>query len=380
MKRITKCVLLAWLLVACSANTLPPTGFLSLPADTYLDKVRGAWQATVVANYTGLAHEGLYLAEPSAADAIELVLLEEWPTDDDTAIEWVDLHILETYGLDPSYAQIRDEWVDHLNHDIWGATLKARQLMDQGVIPPDTGSAALNPQGVWTISAQLETELFGLIAPGLPNQASRRAAYFAKVTNSGLAVEVSAFYATLYALAFFESDVPTLIADAQTCFPPRSPINQIVDQVAQWHDLFPTDWRETRRLIRDAYDTDPGWNASKVNFASTLMALLYGEGNLLNTLTLACLAGWDADNNATTSAGLLGLILGYQNLPRPIRAASDLYFNEDVTGDMPTYQTIPQIAARTQALAEAVVAQAGGQVKNGVYLIPARQRPCTPSP
>jgi hypothetical protein len=233
---------------------------------------------------------------------------------------------------------------------------------------------------VWTISAQLETELFGLIAPGLPNQASRRAVYFAKVTNSGLAVEVSAFYTAMYALAFFESDVQTLISDAQTCFPPRSTVNKIVDQVVEWHHLFPVNWRETRRLIRDAYDTDPGWNASKVNFASTLMALLYGESDLLHILNLACLAGWDADNNATTSAGLLGLILGYQNLPRPIRTASDIYFNEDVTGDMPTYQTIPRIAARTQALAEAVVVQAGGQVKDGVYLIPTRQSPCTPSP
>ncbi len=78
-------------------------------------------------------------------------------------------------------------------------------------IPPDTGSAALNPEGVWSIDAQLQTELFGLIAPGLPDQAALRATYFAGVTNSGLAVDASAFYATLYALAFFESDVPILI-------------------------------------------------------------------------------------------------------------------------------------------------------------------------
>ena len=36
-------------------------------------------------------HEGRYLAEPSPANSIELVLPEEWSTDDDTAVEWVDL-------------------------------------------------------------------------------------------------------------------------------------------------------------------------------------------------------------------------------------------------------------------------------------------------
>ncbi len=275
-------------------------------------------------------------------------LLDQWPTDDDTAIEWV----------------------DHLNHDIWCATLRARQLMNESILPPDTGSAALNPEGIWSIDAQLETELFGLIAPGLPDQAIQRATYFAQVTNSGLAVEVSGFYAAMYALAFFESDVPSLIAMAQTHFPLQSSANQIVDHVTEWHNRFPNDWHETRRRIRDAYDTDPTWTGSRVNFASTAMALLYGDGDLMQTLTIAALAGWDADNNATTSAGLLGLIQGYRNLPDPIRTASDLYFNEDVTGNFPRYQTVPEIAARTQALAEKAMIQAGGWVEDGVYFIP----------
>jgi hypothetical protein len=50
-----------------------------------------------------------------------------------------------------------------------------------------------------------------------------------------------------------------------------------------------------------------------------------------------------------------------------------LYYNEDVTGEMPHYQTVMEITARTQALAEAVVRGAGGEVDaaRGVYLIPA---------
>jgi ADP-ribosylglycohydrolase len=245
--------------------------------------------------------------------------------------------------------------------------------MDQGVLPPDTGSASLNPEGVWSLDAQLETELFGLIAPGLPEDASRRARYFARVTNSGLAVEVSAFYAVLYASAFFESDVPTLIAQAQAFFAPESQVNRIIDSVTVWQRRFPNDWRETRRRIGDAYNVDPEWWGSQVNFASTIMALLYGKGDLMQTLTIAALAGWDADNNATTSAGLLGLILGYQRLPEPIRTASGLYFNEDVTSEMPRYQTVPEIASRTQALAEAVLQQAGGWIDGDVYLIPRRK-------
>jgi hypothetical protein len=365
-------VLLGWL--------FPPSGsrYAVLREDAYFDKVRGAWQASLVANHSGLALQGVYLDEPGPGASVELLLLDQWSTDDDTSVEWVDLHILEIHGLEPTYEQIRDEWVLHLNHDIWVAALRARQLMDQGVLPPDTGSAELNPDGAWSIGAQLQTELFGLLAPGMPDEASRRAAYFARVTNSGPAVEASRFYAAMYAMAFIEDDVGTLVRQAQQRFPASSTVYQIADNVQRWHGQNPEDWRKTRRLIRDAYDNDPMWWASRVNFASTLMALLYGQGDLQETLNIAGLAGWDADNNMTTAAGLLGIIHGFAGLPDPIRVASDVYFNEDVTGDpvpssahhMPTYQTVPDIAARTQALAEQAIVEAGGRVDSGRYLIP----------
>lgn len=371
MSTLLKSLLPLIFLTACSVAPRPAETDLSLPADVYFDKVHGAWQATMVANHTGLQYEGRFLDEPGSGDSIDLALLEQWSTDDDTAVEWVDLHILETHGLEPTYAQIREEWMAHLNHDIWVSTRRARDLMDEGFLPPETGQAERNPEGVWSIDAQLQTELFGLIAPGLPRQAARRADYFARVTNSGLAVEASAFYAAMYALAFFEPDPARLVAAAQTYFPPDAAVNQIVDNVTRWQQRYPDDWRETRRLIRDHYDDDPEWWAAKVNFASTIMALLYGRGDILETLTIACLAGWDADNNATTAAGLLGIGHGYRNLPEPLRTATDLYYNEDVTGDLTQYQTVPEIAARTQALAEAAILQAGGRLEKGVYFIPA---------
>ncbi len=72
---------------------------------------------------------------------------------------------------------------------------------------------------------------------------------------------------------------------------------------------------------------------------------------------------------------MLGLISGYRRLPDLIRTASDVYYNEDVTGDLPKYQTVSEIAARTQGLAEAVVRQSGGRIENGVYFIPRAASP-----
>lgn len=268
----------------------------------------------------------------------------------------VPARILETYGIDPTYRQIRDEWVDHLNGDIWVATLKARELMDDGHVPPMTSDPKLNPDGSWAMDAQLETELFGLLSPGLPDVARRQATFFATVTSRGPAVEASAFYAQMYAEAFTEGDVAALIASARADEADDSVIGPIVDDVVGWHREHPDDWRSTRRLIRDAYDTDTEFWASRVNYAVTIMALLYGGGDLRHTINIAGLAGWDADNNMTTTAGLLGVIIGHESLPEPFASATDVYFNEDLTGDLPRFDSVGNIAARTVRLGEQVLA------------------------
>lgn len=305
--------------------------------------------ATMVANHSGLPIEGIWLDEPGPGESIDLVLLDQWSTDDDTHVEWLNLHILETHGPHPSYEQIRDEWVDHLNGDIWVATLAARTLMDEGVLPPATGSLPLNPEGAWAMDAQLETELFGLLNPGQPEQAREQARFFAQVTSSGPAVDASAFYAHMYSVAFGSFDVATLIAHARTFEPEESIVAPIVDDVVQWHSESPDDWRATRERIKDAYDDDPEWWASRVNFAATIMALLYGDGDLRRTLDIAGLAGWDADNNMTTSAGLIGITIGFDELPEPFASATDIYFNEDLS-NLPQFDSVANIAERTATL------------------------------
>ena len=330
------------------SNTSTATSGLDEAA--YLDAVHGSWVATMVANHSGLPIEGIWLDEPGPGDSIELLLLDQWSTDDDTHVEWLDIHIMETHGLEPSFEQIRDEWVDHLNGDIWVATRRARDLMDEGILPPETGMAELNPEGAWAMDAQLETELFGLIAPGNADEARRRARRFGSVTSSGPALDASAFYAHLYSSAFANQNISELIDEARSAEPDGSIVAPIVDDVRAWVSQNPHDWRATRALIGEKYDTDPQWWASRVNFAVTVMALLYGDGDLTETVTIAGLAGWDADNNMTTSAGLVGLIIGFDDLPEPWASASDVYFNEDLSGDLPQFDSVLRIAERTVAI------------------------------
>ncbi|MEM9893615.1 MAG: ADP-ribosylglycohydrolase family protein [Actinomycetota bacterium] len=206
--------------------------------------------------------------------------------------------------------------------------------------------------------------------PGRPDEARARAARFARVTNSGLAVDVSAFYAHLYAEAFFESDLDWLLDRALADEPVDSEVTEIVEQVRAWHANAPDDWRWTRARIAETYDTDPDWWASRVNFATTIMALLYGDGDLVTTLHIAGLAGWDADNNMTSAAGLLGIIDGFEGLPATFRSSSDVYFNQDLTGPLPMFDSVTGIADRTVRQGESVLFSIGARRIDDGYQIP----------
>ena len=327
-----------------------------LDSDQYLDRVHGSWLAAMVANHSGLPIEGIWIDEPGPGEEIELILLDEGSTDDDTHIEWLDLHILETHGLNPSYEQVRDEWVEHLEGDIWVSTRVARDLMDEGVVPPETSDPALNPDGVWSIDAQLQTELFGLLAPGRPQVAREQAEFFALVSNRGPAVDASAFYAHVISEAFFDDDVESLLTSARASEPDDSIVAPIFDDVLGWYQDNPDDWRATRELIRATYDVDPEFWGSRVNYASTIMALPYGDGDLRSTLDIAGLSGWGNDNNMTTAANILGVIIGFDDLPEPFASATDVYFNQDLVGGLPQFDSVENIAIRTVALGEQLTA------------------------
>lgn len=43
------------------------------------------------------------------------------------------------------YPRLVEIWKANMNEGIWVANKRARELMDQGIVPPETSSTALNP-------------------------------------------------------------------------------------------------------------------------------------------------------------------------------------------------------------------------------------------
>jgi hypothetical protein len=59
-----------------------------------------------------------------------------------------------------------------------------------------------------------------------------------------------------------------------------------------------------------------GCFAAGINFAASLVSLFYGEGNIKNTIKIGSLTGWDSDNPTSTWGGLIGFMVGKDEIEK----------------------------------------------------------------
>ncbi len=352
-----------------------------------LDKLHGMWLGQLLGNAAGRATEGVYSGpEPNPNPSVPWVIKQAWDADDDTDIEYVTLHILESCGFDCDANDIAGQWLDHVSPEgIFIANRQAWCLMRDGYRPPQTGSRHYNPHW-YSIDAQIGTELLGALSPGMPQTAIDLAGRFGRVTNAGFAVHAAQFYATLYAEAFFEPNVPTLVFNALADLPPDSRTTQVIADICDWYrqDALDgvLDWRATRDKLYENYQGPRSfgryynWVESTINTGATVLALLYGQGNFERTVQIAVLAGWDCDCNPATAGGLLGIIHGLTGLPRSLtdpNICGDSYLNvarpglPDPRAPLPQSESIQGIAQRTLALAQENILRNGGRITPGRF-------------
>lgn len=292
----------------------------------------------------------IWSEEPSALSAtIDWVLRgedETWNADDDTDIEYIYQHLLlENATSLLSGEQIRDGWLTHIYSDentpfknpdgtpenfLWVSNQRAHDLMrTEGMVPPATSDPENNPE-YEMIDAQLTTEIFGLFSPTRPDVALKMAYLPIRTTAGGEAVLASEFYVVMYSLASAvdealsaKEQVQWLAGEARARLPNDSTTAKMYDFVKILYDAG-APWEAARDAVyeryqvneQDGYDIPSrglycdGCFASGINFAASIVSLLYGEGDYQETVKIAVLTGWDSDNPAATWGGLLGFMYG----------------------------------------------------------------------
>lgn len=340
--------------------------WFELPATVAADKIRGGLLAQILGNLNGLPHEMKYINAPGDVKTYTPALPNGARTDDDTDIEWVYICAMEKNDeLFIPPAQISALWKKHINHHIWCSNRYARSLMDLGIDPPMTGRMAINPWAEFNISGQFLCESFGLVAPAMPQTAARLGLHYIHTGIEGEPAQTTQMFTAMIATAFAVDDIDTILDAGLQMLDAQSTVGPIVRDVRRWHGENPKDWRRTRKLVKQKYSKYNGAmrdrNGYELNTASTVAALLYGEGDFVETLRIAFNFGWDADNNAATAATIVGVIRGHKWMQQQGWNIKDVYRNT-TRDQMPNDETITRFGDRLITVAQRAIRQNGGEV------------------
>ncbi len=366
---------------------------LKISVAEYKARVYSSWLGQCVGNVYGLPHENKYVDQPGpekfpygySGNLDRLKTTNGVFSDDDTDIEYMYLMTMEKFGIEPTYDQFAGLWKYHVRDRVWLANRAALAAMHYGYTPPVTGSRAVNPHW-FQIDPQLINEIMAVTAPGMVRYSAAKSGWAARIMDDGWGIEPTIHYGAMYSAAFFERDIQKLIDIGTAALPKGSRFAGTVEDMKALYRKYPKDWKAARaEMAKKYYINEPAdsktiWNAN-LNGAAGILALLYGGGDFQRTLDLACAMGFDADNQAATMSGLLGLIVGRKGIPDALlfplpelkwkEPLNDLYKN--VTRfDMPD-ASLKDIAEREARQGEKIILKYGGKkvTENGqeYYLI-----------
>ncbi|MDO4568860.1 MAG: ADP-ribosylglycohydrolase family protein [Planctomycetia bacterium] len=354
--------------------------FRRLSVEDYRDKTMAGWIGQIA---------GVCWGAPTEFKFVDRIIPEEnvpvWSPElmnnafgqDDLYVEMTFLRTMELYGLDCS---IRQAGIDFANsqYPLWCANREGRKNLRSGIAPPDSGHPRFNrcPND---IDYQIEADFSGLISPGLPNQVIALGEKFGRLMNYGDGIYGGVFMGALYAEAFFSDDLNAILDAGLAAIPPESQYAEMVRDVRAWHAENPDDWTFAWNRCLEKYRKNPEYQKAsngaidvKINGACILLGLLYGNGDLDQTILISMRAGYDSDCNPSSAAGALFTTLGAKKLPS--RFVDKLRRDVKFSHTEYDFDTLVDVCEK---LARQTVAAAGGRMEtiDGVeyFLIPIQQ-------
>ena len=353
---------------------------------TFEDKMKAAWIGQMVGVGWAAVTEFKWIDDIIPEDKVP-----EWENDmvnqfgqDDMYVEINFMESMEKHGTDVS---IRRAGINFANSTfgLAAANDRARENLRAGIAPP----ASSHPQyniNCEDIDYQIESDYSGIIAPGMSQVPVDLGAKFGRLMNYGDGMYAGQFIGGMYAAAYFENDIRTVIDKGLECIPDSSLYAICVRDIISWFEENPSDWQSTWTKVVDKYyrtlDHQPYHNANreawagidaKLNGAFAVMGLLYGRGDIDSTFYISTRCGFDSDCNPSSALGILFTMRGLSNIPEKYYTALDN--NKTFSGSEITFPKLMELSKR---FAEQFIVKQGGKIEKradglNYYIIPSKK-------
>ena len=304
--------------------------FVDISMEVLQDKIKGGWAGQVIGCTYGGPTEfqwnGTMIGDhvPIPWDDTRMLWYYENSPGlyDDVYMDLTFVEVFEKHGLDApdslhALAFARAEY------PLWHANQAARYNILNGIMPPASGHWKNNPHAD-DIDFQIEADFAGLMSPGMVNSAADIGWRIGHIMNYGDGVYGGIYVASMYALAFVYDDIEFVVEEALKTIPPQSEFYQCIADVIQWHKQNPNDWKSVWFEAQKKWTFDKGcpygvfrpFNIdAKINAAYIVIGLLYGQGDFGATIDISTRCGYDSDCNPANAAGILGTMIGYNQIP-----------------------------------------------------------------
>jgi hypothetical protein len=321
------------LLASCGSKDKPGTmknGMYSISLNDLKDKIKGGWTGQTIGCTFGGPTEFKFKG----------TMIQDYQQ-----MVWYDDYIRETFDQDPglfddvyldlTFVEVMDRAGLHAPADsfaqafakedyrLWHANQAARYNILNGIRPPMSGYWMNNPHAD-DIDFQIESDFAGMMCPGMINSATEICDRTGHIMNYGDGFYGGVFMAGMYSTAFISSDINYIIEQGLKPIPPSSKFYKAIRDVIKWHDQYPDDWKQCWFEFEKKNTSEKGcpegvFNSfnidASVNAAYVVIGLLYGDKDFYKTMDIATRCGQDSDCNPATAAGILGVVLGYRNIP-----------------------------------------------------------------
>jgi hypothetical protein len=329
----------------------------------YEDRIQAAWTAEIIGTLMGFQFEH----KASSVERIDQIppRFMQAPVDDDFYYEMVAIRGFEKYGINMTIEQLGQQWKEN-NAGSWGSSEQARLLLARGVKAGDSGHPRYNR--LWfSIGPQFSADVYGMIAPGMPNLAGKLARNFGHINGYAEGTDGAVFVAGMVSLAFVEKDPREIVRKAAHLLDPKSPYRQCLDMVIAMAEKGARP-SEIFNAVEDRWHIEyPATNNAVANGAIVAASVWFGEGDFLQTVNLAFGAAdfTDADCNAANAATVVGAMKGMKGLRPDLVARLKDHIKGDEMGGVkltpPVDESISGIARRTAAVGAKFLNANGGK-------------------
>jgi hypothetical protein len=323
--------------------------------------VQAIWTAQMIGQMTGVRFEH------RTASVLPVTPMTEpdgyAPVDDDYYYEMVAVRAFEKYGIGLTVQQLGQQWLEN-NAGSWGSSEQALLLLKRGVKPPDTGHPHYNKLW-WTIGPQFSSDVYGALAPGMPNVAGEMARRLGHINGYAEGTDGAVFVAGMISTAFAESDPHVVVHKAASLLDPRSPYRQGLDMVIAMAEAGHSA-ADVFRAVDQRWGIEyPATNNAVLNGGIVATTVWFGAGDFDKTLQLAVHAAdfADTDCNSANSESVVAAMHGMAALPaKEVAALHDRIYGATMgplTLTPPVDESITALAQRTARIGQAILVAHG---------------------